>query len=191
MVQYKPEIPFYVVESGRLHLYEAEKRMHRAAFPEGVFRDVLLKEFDAGALVIWDLPPTLSLINDNVLLIADYIVIPTHTDFLSLTGIGNLLAYLDHFRGQHQVKCRLLGIAVTLHRENVTQNRLNRESLAQRFPDLVFPTAVPLSTAIATAAQNHLTPLEASDPRAREAYASLVREIHQRMLQFHGESTGT
>ena len=195
MVQYKPEIPFFVVESGRLHLYEAEKRMHRAPQPEAYFRDVLLKEFDPGALVIWDLPPTLSLINDNVLFIADYIVIPTHTDFLSLTGIGNLLAYLDHFRAQHQVKCRLLGIAVTLHRENVTQNRLNRESLMQRFPELVFPTAVPLSTAIATAAQNHLTPLETADPRAREAYTSLVREIHQRMIHLpaiplHGRSHG-
>jgi len=190
LVQYKPEIPFYVVESGRLHLYEAEKRIHKTPHPEAYFRDVLLKEFDPGALVIWDLPPTLSLINDNVLFIADYIVIPTHTDFLSLTGIGNLLAYLDHFRGQHHVKCRLLGIAVTLHRENVTQNRLNRESLMQRFPELVFSSAVPLSTAIATAAQNHLTPLEAQDPRAREAYTSLVREIHQRMLHLHGSSHG-
>ena len=190
MVQYKPEIPFFVVESGRLHLYEAEKRMHRAAHPETTFRDVLLKEFDPGAFVIWDLPPTLSLINDNVLFIADYIVIPTHTDFLSLTGIGNLLAYLDHFRAQHLVKCRLLGIAITLHRENVTQNRLNRESLVQRFPELVFPTAVPLSTAIATAAQNHQTPLEAQDPRARDAYSALVREIHQRMIHLHGSSHG-
>jgi 1,2-phenylacetyl-CoA epoxidase PaaB subunit len=80
----------------------------------------------------------------------------------------------------------LLGIAVTLHRESVVQNRLNRESLIQRFPEWVFPTAVPLSTAIATTAQNHQTPLEAQDPRAREAYTSLVREIHQRMLRLHG-----
>jgi chromosome partitioning protein len=190
LIQYKPEIPFFVVESGRLHLYEAEKRMHREPNPEAYFRDHLLKEFDPGAFVIWDLPPTLSLINDNVLFIADYIVIPTHTDFLSLTGIGNLLAYLDHFRARHQIKARLLGIAITQHRENVTQNRINRESLQQRFPEVVFPTAVPLSTAIATAAQNHLTPLEAPDPRAREAYAALVREIHQRMIHLHGSSHG-
>lgn len=185
-IKYKDEIPFYVVESGRLHLYEAEKLIHRYATPETYFRDHLLQEFGPASLVIWDLPPTLSIINDNVLCIADYIIIPTHTDFLSLTGISNLLAYLEHFRGTHEVKCRLLGIAITLHRENVVQNRINRETLQHRFPELVFSTAVPLSTAIATTAQNHQTPLEAADLRAREAYTALVREIHQRMLTLHG-----
>jgi chromosome partitioning protein len=186
LIKFRDEAPFYVIESGRLHLYEAEKLIHRSPAPETYFRDHLLQEFGPASLVIWDLPPTLSIINDNVLSIADYIIIPTHTDFLSLTGISNLLSYLEHFRETHPVKCRLLGIAITLHRENVVQNRLNRETLERRFSELVFPTAIPLSTAIATTAQNHQTPLEAADPRAREAYTSLVREIHQRMLTLHG-----
>ena len=79
------------------------------------------------------------------------------------------------------------GIAITLHREHVTQNRINRESLEAAFPELLFQTVIPLSTAIATTAQNHLTPLEAQEPRARRAYTSLVREIHQRMLNFQEE----
>ena len=184
LIKFRIDVPFHVVESGRLHLYEAEKLIHRSPSPETYFRDHLLKEFGSGSMVIWDLPPTLSIINDNVLSIADYIIIPTHTDFLSLTGISNLLAYLDHFRQTHPIKCRLLGIAITLHRENVVQNRVNRETLEKRFSELVFPTAIPLSTAIATTAQNHQTPLEAADPRAREAYTSLVREIHQRMINL-------
>jgi len=186
LLQYKPDVPFLVAESGRMHLYEAEKRIHRAENPLTYFRDHLLGEFSPNAMVIWDLPPTLSIINDNVLYIADFIIIPTHTDYLSLTGIGNLLAYLESFRAAHPVRCRMLGIAITLHREHVTQNRVNRESLESNFPDLVFKTAIPLSTAIATAAQNHMTPLEVPDTRAREAYTALVKEIHQRMLQLHG-----
>ncbi|MDH4120135.1 MAG: ParA family protein [Deltaproteobacteria bacterium] len=180
LVQYKNL--FYVVESGRLHLYEAEKSIYRAESPETYFRDHLLKEFDPRSLIIWDLPPTLSVINDNVLRIADYIVIPTHTDFLSLTGISNLMGYLDHFRAQHPARCRVLGIAITMHREGVVQNRVNKESLYGAFPDLMFNTAIPLSTAIASAAQNHQTPLESPDQRARESYEALVKEIHQRML---------
>jgi len=187
IIQYKKEAPFYVVESGRMHLYEAEKRIHQAASPINYFRDHLLHEFDGSSLLIWDLPPTLSMINDNVLNIADYVIIPTHTDYLSLTGISNLLAYLDHFRNEYGAKCRLLGIAVTLHRENVVQNRVNRESLYSAFPDLMFASTIPLSTAIATTAQNHVTPLEAAEPRARDAYAALVREIHQRMLNVQEE----
>ena len=187
VVKYKEDIPFYVVESGRMHLYEAEKQIHRASEPVRFFKDKLLHEFSSSSMLIWDLPPTLSVINDNVLNIADYVIIPTHTDFLSLTGIGNLLSYLEHFRAEHGVKCRLLGIAITLHRENVTQNRVNRDSLYSAFPDLMFKTGIPLSTAIATTAQNHLTPLEASEPRARDAYSALVREIHQRMLKFQEE----
>jgi hypothetical protein len=70
----------------------------------------------------------------------------------------------------------------------VTQNRLNREALENAFPELMFQMAIPLSTAIATTAQNHLTPLEAADTRAREAYRTLVREIHQRMLHFQDEN---
>ncbi len=111
LLQYRPEIPFLVVESGRMHLYEAEKRIHRAEHPAAYFRDHLLPEFNPNALVIWDLPPTLSIINDNVIYIADFIVIPTHTDYLSLTGISNLLTYLEAFRAAHPVRCRLLGIA--------------------------------------------------------------------------------
>jgi chromosome partitioning protein len=189
LIRYRPGIPLFVVESGRLHLYEAEKRIHQEAHPERFLKQRVLPEFDSRALLIWDLPPTLSIINDNVLYLADYVVIPTHTDYLSLTGISNLLGYLDHFRGVHGAHARLLGIAITLHRENVTQNRMNRESLDSAFPDLMFRSAIPLSTAIATAAQNHQTPLEAQDPRARECYASLVKEIHQRML-CHQEAHG-
>ncbi len=187
VIQYKPSAPFYVVDSGRMHLYEAEKLIHQQEAPVGYFRERLLHEFNSNSMLIWDLPPTLSIINDNVLNIADFVVIPTHTDYLSLTGIGNLLSYLEHFRKEHPIKCRLLGIAITLHREHVTQNRVNRESLEAAFPELMFQTVIPLSTAIATTAQNHLTPLEAQEPRARRAYKSLVREIHQRMLNFQEE----
>ena len=189
LIKYKPDIPFYVVESGRLHLYEAEKRIHREPEPVRYLKERLLQEFDPRALLIWDLPPSLSLINDNVLFLADYIIIPTHTDYLSLTGISNLLGYLDHFRAQHHIRAQLLGIAVTLHRDNVVQNRLNRESLEQAFSTLLFRNVIPLSTAIATAAQNHHTPLETQDARARDCYAALVREIHQRMLS-HQEAHG-
>lgn len=187
LVRYKESAPFYVVDSGRMHLYEAEKLMHRSERPREYFNENLLHEFNSNSMLIWDLPPTLSLINDNVLSIADYVVIPTHTDYLSLTGIGNLLSYLEHFRRENTVKCRLLGIAITLHREHVTQNRVNRESLESAFPELLFRTTIPLSTAIATAAQNHLTPLETQEPRARNAYTGLVREIHQRMIKFQEE----
>src|SRR3972149_807213 len=76
LLRYKPEAPFLVVESGRMHLYEAEKRIHQAAQPVAYFRDHLLPEFSPNSMVIWDLPPTLSIINDNVLFIADYIIIP-------------------------------------------------------------------------------------------------------------------
>lgn len=182
LIRYKDAAPFHVVESGRLHLYEAEKRIHQDAEPETYFRRHLMREFDDSSLIIWDLPPTLSIINDNVLALADYVIIPTHTDYLSLTGISNLLAYLDHFRSTRALNCQLLGIAVTLHRENVVQNRVNRQSLEQAFAGQLFGTVIPLSTAIASAAQNHLTPLEAADTRARESYRSLVHEIHQRML---------
>ena len=184
MVRYRNEMPFFVVESGRLHLYEAEKQIARESSPETYFRDHLLQEFDPRSLVIWDLPPTLSIINDNVLTLADYIIIPTHTDFLSLTGIANLMSYLDYFRSRHTIKAKVLGIAITMHRDNVTQNRVNRDSLFQAFPDLMFNTAIPLSTAIASAAQNHQTPLETPDPRSRDSYLALVREIHQRMLNM-------
>jgi len=185
LLRYRDAVPFFVVESGRLHLYEAEKEIYRAESPVSYFKNHLLHEFHPNSLVIWDLPPTLSIINDNVLYLADYIIIPTHTDYLSLTGIGNLLSYLEHFRQQHTVRCKLLGIAITLHREGVSQNRLNREALMRNFPELMFQTAIPLSTAIATAAQNHTTPLEVPDPRARESYTTLVREIHQRMINLH------
>ena len=185
LIRYRDNVPFLVAESGKMHLYEAEKRIHRSERPITYFEEHLLPEFSPGAMVIWDLPPTLSIINDNVLHLADFIIIPTHTDYLSLTGIGNLLSYLEAFRQEHPVRCRLLGIAITLHREHVTQNRVNRESLLNAFPELVFQHSIPLSTAIASAAQNHMTPLEVPDPRARGAYTGLVKEIHQRMLQFN------
>ena len=189
LIQYRPEISFHVVESGRMHLYEAEKRIHLDENPVAYMKERLMGEFDSRALLILDVPPTLSIINDNVLYLADYIVIPTHTDYLSLTGISNLLAYLEHFRSSQGVRPKLLGIAITLHREHVTQNRINRKSLEAAFPDLLFRSVIPLSTAIATAAQNHQTPLESPDTRARESYRSLVKEIHQRMIS-HQEAHG-
>lgn len=63
--------------------------------------------------IIFDCPPTLNLVTYNVLTVADYIVIPTEMDHLSMTGIQTILENMNIVEKYFNCSPKLLGILPT------------------------------------------------------------------------------
>ncbi|MEO5968383.1 MAG: ParA family protein [Bdellovibrionia bacterium] len=63
--------------------------------------------------IIFDCPPTLNLVTYNVLTVADYLVIPTEMDHLSMTGIQTILENMNIVEKYFNRSPKLLGILPT------------------------------------------------------------------------------
>lgn len=109
---------------------------------ERVLRDRLAtaslpKPYDA---VILDCSPSLSLLNLNAIAFADYVLVPVSCDYLSLTGVRQMLRTLDRFnRTSGQPPTQILGILPTFYdRRNRTSDEAVK-TLQGYFRDKVLP----------------------------------------------------
>lgn len=116
------DIGFDVIIGSR-RLSESDIRMSTFARREETLRmrieDQRLEEnYD---YLIFDCPPTLNLVTYNVLTFADFLLIPSEMDHLSMTGIQTILENLNIVEKYFKRKPKLLGILPTKYdRTNVT-----------------------------------------------------------------------
>ncbi|MCG8555655.1 MAG: AAA family ATPase [Proteobacteria bacterium] len=94
-------------------------------------RDRVMREQLAGACasydrVVIDCAPALSLMNQNVLVLADSVVIPVACEYLSLVGVRQVLGTLKQVRRLLGHRVELLGVIPTFYD---VRNRMCREAL--------------------------------------------------------------
>ncbi|MEI8345940.1 MAG: ParA family protein [Pseudomonadota bacterium] len=69
--------------------------------------------------VIIDSPPALSLISANIVMYADYCLIPCTTDLLAVVGLKSTLFFLEnlenHFQSKDISPCKVLGVVPTMY----------------------------------------------------------------------------
>ena len=131
-------------------------------------------------LVLFDAPPSVSLVTENVLRAAAEVVIPVALTYLALDGCAEMLQSLEGMRASLGEAPRLAMVVATLHRPT----RLAGEILAklqERFPGELAHTVLGWSVKV-DEAQSHGRTIFEHAPRSSgaRALAALADELLER-----------
>lgn len=129
-------------------------------------------------VVVVDTGPSVSRLQEEALLAADLVVIPSAVDYLSNAGVADLVHGLTRMQQQEGWRGRLLGVLPTFYDDLTRESRVNLDELAATFGDLVL-RAVHRATVLRTCAAEGKTIWEI-DPKGRAAteYAELVWRVN-------------
>ena len=133
--------------------------------------------------VIIDTPPLLGVLMINALAACDHLIIPCQTEFLALYGLERTMSTLAMVAKHH-------GFSVTLvptffdkrTRASVDSLRLLRQS----YPQVVWPSYIPIDTKLRDAARTGLTPVSLPS-RGVEAYQRLLKYFVKQHIFSHHE----
>lgn len=145
---------------------------------------VSLKELSGYDYVIIDSPPSLSLLTVNVLIAADYVLLPVQAEFYALEGLGQLLETMKLVRKGLNPTLELIGVLVTMVDTRTTLSKQVYEEVKKYFPGKVFETVIPRNVRIAEA-PSHGLPVGAYDgwSKGARAYKHLAREVVKRIAE--------
>jgi chromosome partitioning protein len=139
-----------------------------------------LRSYD---FVVFDSPPSLGLINTNILLAAEEIIVPVSLTYLALDGCAEILDSVEQVRGRFQhSRLRISLVVPTLYRPT----RLADEIIAklhQHFPGRVSRTVIGYNVKI-DEAQSHGKSIFHYAPWSRGA--QLMEELGREVLRLSG-----
>ena len=130
---------------------------------------------------IIDSPPTLGIINWNVLIASDYIVVPVNANALSIQGLRALSETINEVKESSNPSLKILGLLVTRYNP---RTRLSKEAI----PDLemisskflstkVFESKIRQSVAIEDAQANRNSTVKGKKSPISKDYDALFEEI--------------
>jgi len=103
-----------VILSGGRKLREFNVKL--ANFPRAEeFMSDRFKDLDGYDFILIDCPPALSLISSNVVLYANYVLIPTAPDLLSIVATKATVTFLDELESLFGHVAKVLGAVPTMH----------------------------------------------------------------------------
>jgi len=167
----------FVIDSGGRKLVDVELRLGRQKGREKRLKKALehLKGCD---YVICDCPPSMNLINLNVLNYCEEVIVPVAMDYLSEVGASQTMEVIEEIRwltGRNAIAYRILP---TFFDARTRISGVVLEDLRKRFGEQVFSTVIRVNTAIREAPGGGKTIYEHA-PLSRGAfdYYRLTEEI--------------
>lgn len=169
--------------SASIRLASAEGDLLREWNGATLLRDRLQSVLPAYDVVLIDCSPSLGLLTVNALAVADLVLVPVKTDYLSLMGVSLLFETVERIQARLNPQLAVLGVVPTMHD---SRNRHDREVLAEleRELDGRMPMFTPIrrSTVFDQAAVASI-PTITADPehRALVGYLEIAEEIRRRV----------
>ncbi|MFW5793026.1 MAG: ParA family protein [Bacteroidota bacterium] len=106
--------------------------------------------------IIIDCPPSLGLLTINAFTAADEVLIPMQAEFLSLQGIGKLLALVEKIKKRLNEKLTIAGIFITQFDRRKVLNRHVLDTIEGHFGEKVYETTIRNNVALAEAPNSGL-----------------------------------
>jgi chromosome partitioning protein len=183
----------------RLDLLPANKEL--AAFPLEVAAhadraDKLRRAMDAlpagrWDLVLFDAPPSISLVTENVLRAATEIVLPVALTYLALDGCAEILESLARLRAEVGAAPQVTLIVPALYRKTQLADEILAK-LRDRFPSEIARTVLGWSVKVDEAQSHGLTIFEhAPSSSGAHALSALADELLARAPAERSQATGT
>jgi len=128
--------------------------------------------------ILIDTPPSLGLLTINAFVVADGVIVPVQTEYLSLRGLVQLENTLAMVRENLNPKVEIVGIVPTMYDKRITHSREADEILRESFGDLVYHTRIRKTVRFAEAPVKGVSVL-AYDPdgEAAHMYRDLAKEV--------------
>lgn len=104
-----------------------------------ILRDRLASTFDQYDVVMLDCSPSLSLLNQNALVVADGIVVPVACDFLSLVGVRQVVKTVKNVNSLLHHPVQIHGVLPTFYDARARICRDAVDALRDHFGDRVLP----------------------------------------------------
>jgi chromosome partitioning protein len=132
--------------------------------------------------VIIDSPPNLDLLSINIMAAANWLIIPTQPEYLSLEGLADLIETYRRIRETENNSLSILGVLITMYLSNSNLSKEVAHNLRLNLRDLVFNTTIPRNIRLAEA-PGHCKPIIAYDPKSTGSlsYQAVTREILERL----------
>lgn len=142
-----------------------------------ILRDRLAKFADSYDVVIIDCSPSLSLMNQNALVMADALLVPVACDFLSLVGVRQVLRTVKNVNSLLHHPVQIFGVLPTFYDARARICRDAVETLTEHFGDRCLPP-IRSATKIKEAPSQGRTIFEyAPESNASEDYMRIVDRI--------------
>jgi chromosome partitioning protein len=159
---------FFVIDSGGRNLLEAELRLGGQEGRENRLREALrhLKGCD---YVICDCPPSMNLINMNVLAYCDEVIVPIAMDYLSEEGAKQTMEIISEIKWMTENTEIDYRILPTFYDSRTRISRMMLDRLQEHFGEKMLGTVIRVNTAIKEAPGLNKTIYEHA-PLSRGAY---------------------
>jgi chromosome partitioning protein len=139
-----------------------------------ILRDRLASAFDEYDVVLLDCSPSLSLMNQNALVVCDGIVVPVACDFLSLVGVRQVIKTVKNVNQLLHHPVQIHGVLPTFYDARARICRDAVDALKEHFGDRVLPP-IRQATRLKEAPAQGKTIFEyAPESNAAEDYARVV-----------------
>jgi len=173
--------PHLDVLTGSMELANSDLALADVRGREATLKSALAPVRSRYGVIILDCPPGLSLIGVNALVAADAVLVPVPPQHLALDGLQGLLASVDTVRRRLGTRARLIGVVLTLARNDGCSEELSAAVRAE-LRDVVFHTEIPASRALMTAPAHGKTIFQFA-PRgaAADAFRRLAGELLDRL----------
>jgi len=148
---------------------------------EFILKEALSELEDNYDYVLLDCPPSLGILTLIALTAAEELVVPVKADYLTLSGMSQLVDVLKVVKRRMNPKLEILGVLATLYNP---RRKLDQQVIAQiekYFPGKLFKTKISQNTALAEAPANgtNIFVYDANSTGAKQ-YSALTDEILER-----------
>lgn len=145
---------------------------------EFYLRDAVKELGEAYDFILFDCPPSLSLITINALCAAQELLVPLQCEYFALEGIAHLMRTYELVKKRLNPDLEVLGVALTMYD---IRNNLSKQVVAEverYFPQKTFKTIIPRNVRLSEA-PSHGKPVISYDIKSKgtEAYLALAKEV--------------
>ena len=175
--------------TGSMELANADVIMANVKGRENQLKLAVERISDEYAYIVFDCPPSLSILTVNALVTAEAFIVPMCPQYLALEGVITLLSAVEKIQEGIGETAEFLGILLTMvdKRSNAVEELI--QMVRNHYKDTVFDTEIGISSALAQAPGFGQSIYDyAPGSNGSKAYTELTIEILDRMLKKEGEN---
>lgn len=119
--------------TSNITLASLEMNLVMRTYREAILNNALVPIRDEYDYILIDCPPQLSILTINALSCADWILIPSKTEYLSYRGIEQLIDTINVIKGGGNKKLKIMGVIATMYEQRVKDDREVLHALQEKY----------------------------------------------------------